>query len=152
MAAPLRSPSVRLIPPPDIHLTLVPPWNEASITDAVARLGRLARGFQPFPLSFERVCYGPQRKRPRLLWAECAGNAELAALRAALLEAFGQSDDRPFRPHVTLARIHGKAATFAREHPMDLPIALGHLVEAVELFRSPPPYRVLASAPLNATK
>lgn len=151
MAAPLRSPSVRLIPPPDIHLTLVPPWNEVSIPDAIAKLGRLAQGFQPFPLSFERVCYGPQPKRPRLLWVECAANDELAALRTALLEAFGQNDDRPFRPHVTLARIHGKAAAFAREHPMDQPIALGHRVETVELFQSPAPYRVLASAPLTST-
>jgi len=52
---------------------------------------------------------------------------------------------------VTLARIHGKAAAFAREHPMDRPIALEQLVETVELFQSPPPYRVLASAPLAAT-
>ena len=34
--------SVRLVAPADIHLTLVPPWNEVSIADAVEKLRRVA--------------------------------------------------------------------------------------------------------------
>lgn len=152
LASTLQLPSVRLIRPADIHLTLVPPWNETSIPDAIAKLGDLACGLRPFWLPFEHLCYGPQRRRPRLLWAECATCDELDELRAALMEAHGQSDDRPFRPHVTLARIRGKAASIAREHPMDQTIALRQRVETVELFQSPPAgesfYRILASVPL----
>lgn len=153
LAATLQLPSVRLIPPTDIHLTLVPPWNETSIPDAIAKLSHLTSGFQKFWLEFEHVCYGPQRRRPRLLWAECARSDELDHLRAALMEAHGQSDDRPFRPHVTLARIRGKTASIAREHPMDQRLSLKQRVETVELFQSPPPgerfYRILASPSLE---
>ena len=39
--------------------------------------------------------------------------------RAALLRAFGQADERPFRPHVTLARLRDKGRAIARKHPVD---------------------------------
>jgi 2'-5' RNA ligase len=63
LAASLQTPSVRLVPPADIHLTLVPPWNEASIPDAIAKLSHLTSGFREFWLEFEHVCYGPQQRR-----------------------------------------------------------------------------------------
>jgi 2'-5' RNA ligase len=92
----------------DIHLTLVPPWNEASIPGAVERLSKALVGFECFPLSFERLCYGPERRHPRLVWAKCAASPEIETLQGALLEAFGQVNERPFRPHLTLARIERK--------------------------------------------
>ena len=70
----------------------------------------------------------------------------------ALLQAFGQADERPFRPHVTLARLRDKGRAIARKHPIDQDLALTQRVESVELMQSPPPggsgYKVLASLPL----
>lgn len=153
IAAPLGRHEVRLVAPADIHLTLVPPWNEPQAGGEIERLERLAAGFAPFQLDFDHVCYGPQRRRPRLLWAECVPGKELERLQAALMAAHGRVNERPFRPHVTLARIRGKAGSLAREHPMDLGLALSQDVETVELFQSPPPgergYRVLASVRLG---
>jgi 2'-5' RNA ligase len=144
---------VRLIAPADIHLTLVPPWNEASIPGAIERLRPVVNRFQPFALTFEHVGYGPRPRRPRLLWAACMASDEIVALHAALLEAYGQSEERPFRPHVTLARIRGNGAAIARAHPIDRQISLAQQVDSVELFRSPPPgergYRILASLRLG---
>jgi len=149
----LKERSVRLVAPADIHLTLVPPWSEASIPEAVERLRLVAGKFGAFWLRFEHVGYGPQPRRPRLLWADCAATDEIAALRAALLEAYGQSDERPFRPHVTLARIRGNAAVIARNHPVDRELSLRQYVETIELFRSPMPgasgYQVLVSLRLG---
>ena len=125
----LKERSVRLVAPADIHLTLVPPRSEASIPEAVERLRRVAGKFGAFWLTFEHVGYGPQPRRPRLLWADCAATDEIAGLRAALLEAYGQSDERPFRPHVTLARIRGNAAAIARNHPVDCELSLKQYVE-----------------------
>jgi 2'-5' RNA ligase len=75
------------------------------------------------------------------------------ALRAALLDGLGQQDERPFHPHVTLARIRGNGRVIARKHPIDRPLSLTQRIESVQLFQSPPPseqgYRVLASAPLR---
>lgn len=155
LAAPLKKLPVRLVEPADIHLTLVPPWQEASPPAAIDRLARVASGFAAFPLSFQHLGYGPQPKRPHLLWADCAASDELTALRAALLQAYGQTDERPFQPHVTLARIRGNGAAIARKQPIDRPLALTQRVETVELFQSPPPgeigYRVLASPRLGET-
>jgi RNA 2',3'-cyclic 3'-phosphodiesterase len=113
----------------------------------------VAARFGAFWLTFEHVGYGPQPRRPRLLWVDCAASDEITALHKALLEAYEQSDERPFRPHVTLARIRGNAIAIAREHPVDCEISLKQYVETIELFRSPTPgtsgYQVLASLRLG---
>jgi len=154
LSAGLEGPAIRRIAPEDIHLTLVPPWNEPSIPDAVTKLGRVVETHPQFELTIQHVGYGPVPKRPRLLWAECAGDDQLAELRRDLLAAFVQTDDRPFRPHVTLARIRNNGAAIARRQPIDRVLALSQRITSVELMRSPPPggvgYTVLASLPLRA--
>lgn len=144
---------LRLVPAPDIHLTLVPPWNEASIPAAVEKLRQALDGFGRFSLTFERLCYGPEPRRPWLLWAECPPSAEIVALRNALLRAYGQADDRPFRPHLTLARIERNGRAVAEENPVDQMLWLTQHMDSVELFRSPAPgesgYQVVASLPLE---
>jgi RNA 2',3'-cyclic 3'-phosphodiesterase len=154
MARELERFPVRLIVPADIHLTLVPPWNEVSIPDAVAKLRHVADRCDDFTLEFRHVRYGPEPRRPRFLWVERAGTPEIAQLPAMLLFAFGQVDQPPFRPHVTLARLRGNGATVARKHPIDKGLMLTQHVRSVELMQSPAPggsgYKVLAS-PLFGT-
>jgi hypothetical protein len=67
LAEQIESVPLRRVAENDIHLTLVPPWNETSLPHAVEKLRRALAGFEPFPLSFERLCYGPNHSRPRLL-------------------------------------------------------------------------------------
>lgn len=154
LVEPLKDGSIRLVPPADIHLTLVPPWNESDISDAAGKLRKLVSGFGQFLLAFEHLRYGPTRREPRLLWAECAASNELVALRTALLAAYRQCDDeRPFRPHVTLARIAKDARAMARKNPLDQTLSLTQLVTSVQLYQSPPRgpggYQILASLPLE---
>jgi RNA 2',3'-cyclic 3'-phosphodiesterase len=148
----LREEQVKFVSPGDIHLTLVPPWNEISIDEAIQKMRLIVSKFGAFALELRHLNYGPEARRPRLLWAECAAPDEAVALRGALLDLFGQNDDRPFRPHVTLARLRGNGAAIARRHPIDRPLSFIQYVDSVELFRSPPAgatgYQVLASAPL----
>jgi 2'-5' RNA ligase len=155
LSAGLAGLAVRRVAAADIHLTLVPPWREPAIAEAVAKLGRVAAMHAPFELAFRHVGYGPQPRRPRFLWAECIVNSELAALRAGLLAAFRQTDERPFLPHVTLARIRGNGAALTRKHPIDRDLALSQHVVSAELMQSPPAggigYTVLASLPLGLT-
>lgn len=144
---------VRLIAPADIHLTLVPPWNEVSIPGAVGKLCGVAGRFGEFVLEIRHVGYGPEPRRPRFLWAECVAGPDLAELRASLLAAFEQTDERPFRPHVTLARLRANGATIARKCPIDRELALTQRICSVELLQSPAPgetgYRPLASLPFG---
>ena len=153
MARGLQPFPVRLVAPADIHLTLVPPWNEVSIPDAVEKLRRVVDRFGALTVEFRRIGYGAEPRRPRYLWAECAAGQDIAELRAAPLLTFGQTDERPFRPHVTLARLRGNGAVIARKHPIDRDLVLMQRVESVELMQSPPPggsgYKVLASLPFG---
>jgi 2'-5' RNA ligase len=140
---------VRLVPPNDIHLTLVPPWNEASIPEAITKLRAVTDMFGAFTLIFQRLTYGPQPRRPRFLWVECSATDDVTLLHAALLQSFGQCDDRPFRPHVTLARIRGNGSAIARRQQIDQKLSITQEVSSIELFQSPPAggagYSILAS-------
>jgi 2'-5' RNA ligase len=156
IASELENALVKPVNVDDMHLTLVPPWQEESIANAVETLRRVTVGFAAFALDVQHVGYGPDRRRPRMLWADCASNGELEVLRAALLAAYRKTDERPFRPHVTLARLRGNGRTIARRQPIDRAFAFRQWVDSVEFFQSPSPgehgYRILASAPLAEPK
>lgn len=149
IARPLEHLGVRPIAKEDIHLTLVPPWNEMAVPDAIEKLRTAIEGRYPFRLELRHVGYGPDPKRPRLLWVECSASEELTALHAALLLAFGRRDERLFLPHVTLARIRGNGTRVSRKWPIDRDLALIQEVATAELMQSPLPggrgYKVLAS-------
>lgn len=148
--------AIRGVATGDIHLTLVPPWNETAISEAIRKLADVADSFAPFTLTISHVGYGPDARHPRFLWAECVADEDLAQLRAALMQAFTQVDQRPFRPHVTLARLRDKGRLAAREHPVDDDLSLTQPVVSVELMQSPPPgergYKVVAALPLRAVR
>jgi len=55
------------------------------------------------------------------------------------LQAYGQADERPFRPHVALARIRGSPVAMASSYPIDRQLSLKQYVETIELFQSPTP-------------
>lgn len=154
IAKPLGVEGVRLVPKGDIHLTLVPPWNESDIVEACEKLRQATCGFGCFPLLFENLRYGPTLRHPHLLWAECTASDELSRLRMALLAKFGQTDPRPFTPHVTLARIPKGGRIVARKFPLGQTLSFTQLITSVELFQSPEKggsgYQVLASLPLGS--
>jgi len=155
MIVDLRNPLLRPVAGGDIHLTLVPPWNECSTGVAIDRLARVADDFAAFLLAFQHIGYGPQPRRPRLVWVDCAASEEITALHAALLHAYGRTDERPFQPHVTLARIRVDRPSIIREYPIDQQLSLTQRIKSLELFQSPPPgeanYRILASVRLGKT-
>jgi 2'-5' RNA ligase len=74
-------------------------------------------------------------------------------MHALLLAAFGQAEERPFRPHVTLARLQRIGHAIADEHPFNRTLSLTQRVEAIELFKSPGKnekgYEALVSVPLE---
>lgn len=155
LAACLDAPFVRLVAAADLHVTLVPPWPEASVSGAIGKLCLAAGRFEAFWLAFQHIGYGPEPSRPRMLWADCAAGREIDIMRTSLLHAYGQTDERPFRPHVTLARIRDNGLQMARMRPIDQELSFMQRVETVELFQSPRPgeagYRIVASARLGNT-
>jgi 2'-5' RNA ligase len=148
-----RAPS-RFVPCEDIHLTLVPPWNENSIPDVIERLRATSSSLAPFPLAFTRLSYWPNHRRARLLCVECTPTPALAALQSTLLDVLDQTNDRPFKPHVTLARLKRGAKPASAKSALDQDLGLEQSIGTVELFQSPKPpakgYAILASVPLAA--
>lgn len=65
---------------------------------------------QPFDVVLDEVGHFPERGRPNVVWLGAGAGAEDlgrlgAAVRAALRERGVPFDDKPFRAHVTLARV-----------------------------------------------
>jgi 2'-5' RNA ligase len=146
-------PEVRLVAADDIHLTLVPPWEESATPDAIGKLNQVAAQFGIFILMIQHVGYGPDLRWPRLLWADCTITDELAALRHALLTVYNRTEEKPFLPHITLARIRRNGRRIVHKYPIDKPLVLSQRIGSIELFQSPAQgergYRILVSVPLS---
>jgi len=103
------SPQTRWVRPENLHLTLkfigeVPETEFAVIREALAA----ARSDQPVTLEFRGLGFFPNEKRPRVFWAGIEASPNLKTLAAEIdraMEKLGiPCEQRPFSPHLTLAR------------------------------------------------
>jgi 2'-5' RNA ligase len=136
--------NLRFVPPENLHFTLKF-LGEISEEDAHrlgAALARLSSEFEPFPISVGSLGGFPHLRAPRVLWVgvqfgadnltRLAGEVESVCLNAGL-----KGDQKPFRPHLTLARSRER-----RPRSMNLPeraleVQLGEMtVDRVVLLQS----------------
>ncbi|MDQ3989518.1 MAG: RNA 2',3'-cyclic phosphodiesterase [Actinomycetota bacterium] len=101
------APELRWSRPEQWHLTLafLGEVGDAARDDIACRLERAARRHAPLPLSFA----GGGRFGGRVLWAGVRGDREALrrlaeSVRAAARRARLPVEERPYRPHLTLAR------------------------------------------------
>jgi len=103
---------VRWIPDGQLHFTLKflgdVEDERVPVARETTRAAALAAG--PFDLALEGLGAFPPRGPARVLWAGCGpGAAALSALAAAVEDAFVARgfprEERPFSPHLTLARV-----------------------------------------------
>jgi RNA 2',3'-cyclic 3'-phosphodiesterase len=96
--------------PANLHITtrFIGEWPDQRLGEVQAALA----GLPPFPalrLALRRVGFFPNANNPRVFWCGVEAPPELGALAAATegaLERLGMArEDRPFSPHLTLARI-----------------------------------------------
>ena len=103
---------LRWVRPGNIHLTLrflgeIPSEQTVAVAQA---MGTAAMGSTPAQLSAQGMGVFPSLRKPRVLWIGLDGQTELLTQAAARLEAelapLGiPREDRPFKAHLTLARI-----------------------------------------------
>ncbi len=103
------SPQTRWIRPQNLHVTLkfigeVPETKLAAIRNALAGV----RSEQPVALDFRGLGFFPNEKHPRVFWAGIDASTNLKTLAANIdgaTEKVGiPREQRPFSPHLTLAR------------------------------------------------
>ncbi|MBU6388456.1 RNA 2',3'-cyclic phosphodiesterase [Patescibacteria group bacterium] len=128
---------VRLIPKEDLHLSLVPPWQETMVIAASQKLRSVLADTPAFHCALQKLSYGPDKSRPRLVWATCEDRAELITLKKRLLKAFDARERVPFVPHVTVARFTESDETASRRVPLGIPLDMPLPIERVQLFESP---------------
>ena len=141
-------PWVRLIPAPNLHLTLaflgeIP---AARVQAAGEALVCAAAGLEPFQLGLGGRLASLDRRR-RVVAADIDGELDRLELlwnrlQAALADAGFPTPGREFRPHLTLARIRRDSTAAARRRIFQragqrlAPLRIGFRVDEVGLYRS----------------
>jgi 2'-5' RNA ligase len=132
-----RIPGVRFMPPDSYHVTLKF-LGEVRDLDRVQRAVATIRA-ERFELTFRDLGFFPNARSPRILWAGIHADNRLPALASALDDALATNgfprEERPFQPHLTLARSgSGDPRPRRDERPVT---GFRALVYAVE--KNPPP-------------
>ncbi|MAL78528.1 MAG: RNA 2',3'-cyclic phosphodiesterase [Sneathiella sp.] len=135
-------PDARWIAAENAHVTLafIGEVQGPMMMDISLALGRIT--YPAFDLNIEGVGVFGSNKRPRLLWAGVRPTPEICLLHQKIVTAIESTgarvDDRRFRPHVTLARVHKspyeKVRHFLIDHALFKAPALS--VENFSLFSS----------------
>ena len=106
------TPGLTLVRPDLMHVTLafLGPTPDLGLAAAVAANAAAAVGRTPFDLSFDRAGRFPASGRPRVVWLGAGSGAlelteRAGAVARALRERGLPFDDRPFTPHLTVARV-----------------------------------------------
>lgn len=97
-------------PVANLHITtkFIGEWREDRMADMTLALGGVpAAG--PFDIRVKGTGWFPSERRPRVFWAGVEGGEPLRALARATEQAVAALgvplEDRPYSPHLTLARI-----------------------------------------------
>lgn len=150
-----------------VHVTLrfIGPTLDDRIPMAIEAIRAAAETGHPFEAGLDGAGAFPDPVRPRALWLGIgAGAEELARLTAAVDRELGArgwpAGDRPFRPHLTLARSDGVgtgARTAARLVQAAADLDVRWAVDRLVLFESvtgggPARYVPLAEASLGAAR
>jgi len=137
---------IKWSPLDNLHITtkFIGEWPEQRLDEMHDALSQIAP-LEPFEISLRNLGWYPNERAPRVLWVGVHAGPELTALAQQVemrLEALGVvPEDRPFSPHLTLARIKHPAPLQALRQKIERlqPADLGQFrVAHFSLFRSDP--------------
>jgi len=107
-----RYPFVKCVSPEGIHLTLKFLGNipEPKLAAIVKVMEQSSQGVTPFPLQITEVGAFPNMRRPRVIWVGIKGELDKLIgwqkrLDEGLVPLGFPREERPFTPHLTLARV-----------------------------------------------
>jgi 2'-5' RNA ligase len=157
------------VSPQGIHLTLcfLGEISQAQVEAVKGVMASTAPDFPQFRLSLAGVGAFPGLERPQTVWTGLSGDIETLcrlqiALESGLSTAGYKPESRPYRPHLTLARIREEATPPARRRlgeairqmpplvPEGISVSEISLMRS-ELFRSGAVYSRIHAAKLRGT-
>lgn len=153
----------------NLHITLIflGYLTEEETAEALKITRGVVQKIEPFPINLNKICYGPKKMPPRMIWVEGEKSAELGKLQRDLeialfnsgAETSSGAERRPYIPHITLGRI--KQWEFRAIDPEERPIveeeiSLNFAVNSIEVMESQlkrggSEYTILESFPLVKT-
>jgi len=95
----------RWTPKANLHLTIIPPWNEEekNIPQILEKIQRAVFNLQPFIVHLRQITLGSQKN---IIWAEGQTPKEILELKNNLEKALGlPRPKRPYLLHLTLVRL-----------------------------------------------
>ena len=133
--------------PQNLHITLVflGDITDEQLGQVCMAVKEISQKYNSLNVSLHHVAYGPEGKiPPRYIWVGGEGTKELSLLKKGLEDALSEEvkfnlDNKPFAPHITLARI--KEWEWRAIEPEERPevnetIALTFTVESIEVMES----------------
>ncbi len=161
LAGQIPNRAVRWVKPERMHLTIR--FIGETEKNLLPELGRAldisAAQSRPFSLHLEGFGCFPNCKRPSVLWAGVKGDVDAAAslkhaVDLALLRFGWETENRPFRPHLTIGRVKDSQKLAAQRWPEDvqhlaIPVTSIHLIES-RLTPDGPLYTVCHSSRLQS--
>jgi 2'-5' RNA ligase len=158
---------IRWTKPENLHITLafLGYLADEELVEVLRITKEVAQRHRPFSINLNKICYGPPKKPPRMVWVEGEKSKDLANLQIDLEKSLTSSgkikfepEERSFTSHITLGRI--RQWEFRQIEPEERPnveidISLSFDVSSIEVMesflkRTGPEYTILESCPLKS--
>lgn len=130
---------VKWISSEDLHITLIPPWNEKNISEIVGKIEKIKGKVSPFDIEFQKITYGPDPANPRLIWAEGIVTEDLIRLANEVAGSLGAEPiASEFKPHLTIARFRPENFSVFPMKQLNEQINWKEKIDSVSLMESVP--------------
>lgn len=128
---------VRWVYKNNLHITLIPPWQEDDVEKIKIDLQSLESKIKSFDLHFSNITLGPNMEEPRLIWVMGEKSKELLGLRKKIAKILDKKVvSRSFKPHLTIARFFPTSSFLFLIKEMDEKINWEESVASFELIES----------------
>jgi 2'-5' RNA ligase len=157
---------IRWVKPENLHITLafLGYLSDEELPEVIKITKEVAQRHSTFLINLIKICYGPPKKPPRMIWVEGEKSKDLANLQIDLEKSLTSSgkikfepEERSFTCHITLGRI--RQWEFRQIEPEERPevnedINLSFEVNSIkvmesQLKRGGAEYTILESVPLS---
>ncbi len=128
---------VRWTVPEKLHITLIPPWLEQDLEKAKTMFQQEMSKMKSSMLTCRDITYGPEPLAPRLIWINCEPSVALRTAKTQLEEAFQNArENRPFVPHITLARFPRRKWKRLKERELNIAFTWEEKIQSIQLIES----------------